>query len=214
MVFKDLDVCFIHIPKCGGTSVTSQYLISRNIKNYLGKTWRTGLEVQYERAIGRKGERQVLHNMHADADQYYPVYREHNMITQVRNPYDRFASVYKHLSSIELVNTPFVEWVPRTIECLYSGNWSACLDAGHQYIQQLHIVNPGFDASILFKHQYSYIRPEVEVHKLEEKTIWKRLKLKEGIHNVSEKHYETRYSTQNSILVRDYYERDFEELGY
>lgn len=31
---------------------------------------------------------------------------------------------------------------------------------------------------------------------------------------MSQKHYETEYSIQNSILVRDYYERDFEELGY
>jgi|TARA_B100001093_G_scaffold246829_1_gene236313 hypothetical protein len=214
MVFEDLQTCFIHIPKCGGTSVTSQYLMSRKIRNFFGKTWRTGLEVQFNRAIGRNGDRQILHNMHADADQYYPVFREYDMVTQVRNPYDRFASAYKHLHSIELVDTPFVEWVPRAIESLYTGNWSASLDAGHQYIQHLHIVNPGFDASILFKHQYSYLRPEVEVHKLEEGTIWERLGIKRGFHNVSQKHYETEYSIQNSILVRDYYERDFEELGY
>jgi len=214
MVFEDLQTCFIHIPKCGGTSVTSQYLMSRKIRNFFGKTWRTGLEVKFDRAIGRKGDRQVLHNMHADADQYYPTFREYDMITQVRNPYDRFASAYKHLSSIELVDTPFVEWVPRAIESLYTGNWSASLDAGHQYIQHLHIVNPGFDASILFKHQYSYIRPEVEVHKLEEGTIWERLNLKPGLHNQSERKYETEYSVQNSILVRDYYERDFIEFGY
>ena len=214
MVFEDLQICFIHIPKCGGTSVSTQYLTSRNIRNFFGKTWRTGLEVQFDRAIGRKGDRQVLHNMHADADQYYPVFREYDMITQVRNPHHRFASAYKHLSSIELIDTPFVKWVPRAIESLYTGNWSASLDAGHQYIQHLHIVNPGFDASILFKHQYSYIRPEVEVHKLEEGTIWKRLGIKPGKHNVSEKEYKTPWTSHNSMLVRDYYERDFEEFKY
>jgi len=214
MVFEDLQVCFIHIPKCGGTSVSTEYLKSRNIKNFFGKTWRTGLEVQFDRAIGRKGARQVLHNMHADADQYYPVFREYDIITQVRNPHHRFASVYKHLSSIELIDTPFVKWVPRAIESLYTGNWSASLDAGHQYIQHLHIVNPGFDASILFKHQYSYIRPEVEVYKLEEGTIWKRLGINPGKHNVSEKEYKTPWTAHNSMLVRDYYERDFEEFKY
>ena len=214
MVFEDLQICFIHIPKCGGTSVSTQYLTSRNIRNFFGKTWRTGLEVQFDRAIGRKGDRQVLHNMHADADQYYPVFREYDMITQVRNPHHRFASAYKHLSSIELVDTPFVKWVPRAIESLYTGNWSASLDAGHQYIQHLHIVNPGFDASILFKHQYTFLRPEVEVHKLEAGTIWERLNLKPLLHNNSLPKYEAKWTRHNEMLIGDYYERDFIEFGY
>jgi hypothetical protein len=216
MVFRELNLCFIHIPKCGGSSITMQYHRKHEggIHSTVGKTWRPGLEVEMYRPIGREGQIQKLHNMHADADQYYPVFREYGMITQVRYPLDRFASAWKHLASVNLVDTPFDKWVPRAIENLYEGHWARSLDYPEQYIQHLSVINPGFDASILFKHQYTFLRPEVEVHKLEAGTIWERLNLKALLHNNSLPKYEAKWTRHNEMLVGDYYERDFIEFGY
>ena len=219
----DKKAIYIHIPKTGGSFIRDSlknyygfkpYYLKRPDHNQFCRIYDNSVDKHENKIFGTllyyKTSPHLNRIMNMDQEKW----NNYFIFTFVRNPYDRFASAYKHLHSIELVDTPFVEWVPRAIESLYTGNWSASLDAGHQYIQHLHIVNPGFDASILFKHQYSYLRPEVEVHKLEEGTIWERLGIERGFHNVSQKHYETEYSIQNSILVRDYYERDFEELGY
>tara|TARA_Y100000361_G_C11036604_1_gene277649 strand:- start:79 stop:378 length:300 start_codon:yes stop_codon:yes gene_type:complete len=63
----------------------------------------------------------------------------------------------------------------------------------------------------LFMPQWTYVRPEVEIHKMEEKTIWKRL-------NVDERHYnqgaEIDCSGEYKRFVADYYARDFETFDY
>ena len=222
MVFEDKRICFIHIPKCGGTSVSTAYLkiLAKKEKpisrlTYAQKSWSAGLEAKTSRIIGRDNSRQTLYNMHASYDKYYPVYRDYKFITQVRNPITRFASIWKHLSSIDLVDTSFVKWVPRAIGALREGHWAKSLDNHEQYIQMLSCVNPMFDASLLLKHQFLYVAGgEVEVHKLEEGTIWEAAGLIKRHENNSAPIWKGEWTKENKILVRDYYERDFEKFGY
>ena len=61
MVFEDRRICFIHIPKCGGTSVSTAYIhtLPDGGKGIASKTWSAGLEAKTSRIIGRDNERQM-----------------------------------------------------------------------------------------------------------------------------------------------------------
>ena len=52
------------------------------------------------------------------------------------------------------------------------------------------------------------------VHKLEEKTIWKRLGIKEKHKNIGKNRQEIVWSDETRSVFTRYFERDFKQFGY
>ena len=67
---------------------------------------------------------------------------------------------------------------------------------------------------IMGKPMWYWIDREVEVHKLEEETIWKRLGIKERKRNVGRNRKEVTWSDEAQSMFTRYYERDFKQFGY
>ena len=53
-----------------------------------------------------------------------------------------------------------------------------------------------------------------DIHKLEEKTIWKRLGIKEVRYNVSNEKYKITWNQEILDLIYEFYEKDFRQFGY
>ena len=194
MIWHNRKIVFIHIPKCGGTSVRKA--IQKKIPGkHQNRTWVRGWKTQ----VGN------LWNQHATYDRYsLTVPKEYKYIAQVRNPFDRFESMGKHMTRQKFTDTPFNEWGINAIDGLKEGHWKACFD------KKLpgHISDP----SVLFKPQWQWVRDDVIIFKMEDKVIWKFLDLPEENLNVSNTKGE--WSSELYKKVADFYEKDFEEFRY
>ena len=206
---------FIHIPKTGGTSVSSAYSQKYTITQFRfsTQTWSQGFATHYLRGWRNSPPHWMyVANMHATYDQYALQYPDHTYVARVRHPYNRLRSAWSHLVDISLIDTHFEQWVPRAISSMQEGRWTKCID-DKDALYELHIMKPSFDPSIIMKPQWTWVRPGVEIHKLEEKTIWKRLDIEEIEKNISRVH-EHKWTDTNRELVYNYYKRDFEEFYY
>jgi hypothetical protein len=74
-------------------------------------------------------------------------------------------------------------------------------------------MKPSFDPSIIMKPQWQWVRPGVEIHKLEDSTIWFALNLKEVRMNISNAR-EHKWTDKNKELVYEYYKKDFKDFYY
>ena len=191
---------FIWIPNCGGTSIAKHWFRKRLViwnwkEGMKTETWVRDLETI---------------NQHATYDRYAVLYPNHNYITQVRNPYGRWQATYRHLHKMGLITTwSFEEYTERARRYLPEGRyiklieeWETVWDTSHSNERRL---------DHLFMPQWTFVRPEVEVHKLEEKTIWERLGVEE-IH--LNKGAEIDCSGEYKDFVADFYARDFETFNY
>lgn len=205
MIFEDEKIIFIHIPKCGGSSVTKQ--ITRKYKKKVAmKTWSPGLNVISKWKTNDEHWVEVT-NMHATYDRYKPFYPDYQYITQIRYPMTRWESVYKHLCKLELVNTEFSEWTERASKYLPKGQFWRLFDNLDIYMNRTH-SNPS-NIEILFLPQWTWIREEVKIFKLEEGTIWEWLNLPERVDNVSPQK-ECVWSEKAENFVREFWKKDFE----
>ena len=204
MLWHSRKLGFVHIPKCGGSSI-NWAMMKAQPNTWKNKTWTRGLKVE------SMWKNTTVFSQHATYDQYAFTYPDYDYVTQVRNPITRFESAYKHLYRLGLVDRDYYVWSSEVIPHLKRGNWIKAIDNHIDYIDVLD-SNPTYDLSFLFRPQWHYVRPEVEIHKLEEGTIWKRLGLQRLHRNNSF------ISGLNSDHVKteicDLYEKDFTLFRY
>ena len=216
MILHDDKKIFIHIPKCGGYSVFHSWLASRPkyMEQFVGAaslTWKRGMSVEGRRPPKKdKDKGTLIINLHATYDRYKMLYPNYKYYTQVRNPYERWKSMWKHLRNAGLVEKEFYPWTLYCMKYLPKGDFLNCIDR-----PDLWESAPQMELDMLFYPQWTYIREEVEVHKLEDKTIWKALNLQEMHSNKSRKYY-AEFDHVNEIkgFVYNYYKLDFEQFGY
>ena len=204
MLWHSKKLGFIHIPKCGGSSV-NYAMMEAQPNNWQNRTWMRGLKVE------SMWKNTTVFSQHATYDQYAFTHPHYDYVAQVRNPITRFESAYKHLYRLGLVHRDYYVWSSEVIQPLSRGDWVSAIDSHSKYIDMVD-TNPGYDLGFLFKPQWHYVRPEVEIHKLEDGTIWKRLGLKRQHRNSS--YISGLNSDHVKTEIYDLYEKDFTLLRY
>ena len=209
MIWHNERLIFIHIPKCGGTSVRRcmQHKIGGK---HLNRTWIHGWKTFIE---------PNLWNQHATYDQYALTFRDYTYCTQVRNPYTRFESMWKHCIRIGLTTEDFYDWGNRTIDGLVVGDWEEACDKDKQELILGYYYNRNDIPSLLFQPQWRWVRSPVKVFKLEEMTIWDYLKLSPVHKNNSAESPKMEgkdilWSTSLREKVYEVYREDFRKFRY
>ena len=209
MIWHNERLIFIHIPKCGGTSVRRcmQHKLGGKHKN---RTWIHGWKTFVE---------PNLWNQHAYYDQYALVYRDYTYCTQVRNPYTRFESMWKHCIRADLTTKDFYEWGNRTIDNLAVGDWEFACDDDRRELMIEYYYSKKDILSMLFQPQWRWVRSPVKVFKLEDMTIWDYIKLPPIHENNSQKDKrvasrEIVWSQELREKVYEVYREDFRKFRY
>lgn len=154
MVIVDEKRIFIHIPKTGGTSINQRYIQTKGIK--------TKVALPRHPFIIHNGKRSEWHFTY---DRAYTQFPDYEYFTVIRNPLDRWVSVYKHFLVRKLVSEGLEKWTEKVMKTLPAFDF---LDSKYQYdyTQYEKFIHP----------QWMYYRePEVQVHTIE--TIWSALGL-------------------------------------
>ena len=196
----DNDLIFIWIPNNGGTSIAKAWFQ----KGTVIWNWKEGMKT--ETNIGHL----TTINQHATYDKYAVLYPNHKYIAQVRNPYERWTATYRHLRKMGLIRTwTFGHYTARAEQYLPSGRYIKLIEEWETVWDTSHSNERRIDH--LFMPQWTFVRPEVEIHKMEEKTIWKRIGVEEVHLN---KGAEVECSGEYKDFVADFYARDFKEFNY
>ena len=209
MIWHDEKLIYVHIPKCGGTSVRRAMQAKIGGK-HLNRTWIDGWKTFIE---------PNLWNQHATYDQYALTFRDYTYCTQVRNPYTRFESMWKHCIRVGLTTKEFYEWGNRTIDGLALGNWEDACDKDKKELILGYYYNRNDIPSLLFQPQWRWVRSPVKVFKLEEMTIWDYLKLSPVHKNNSAESPKMEgkdilWSTSLREKVYEVYREDFRKFRY
>jgi len=194
------DLIFIWIPKTGGTSIASlRFKEKQTFWN-----WKEGMKTETD----IHGFHTI--NQHATYDRTAVLYPDADYITQVRNPYDRWKSIYRHLRTMGLISTwTFEHFTARAEQYLPSGRYIKLIEEWETVWDTTQANDRRLEH--LFMPQWTFVRPEVEVHKLEERTIWKRLGAEERHIN---KGADVDCSGEYKEFVNKFYARDFKEFNY
>lgn len=213
MIIHDKREVYIHIPKCGGIAVTRSYIAQyfiKDKKNHLvHRSWKGGVTAEYIRE-GKKDRTRGLHynNIHATYDQIAIQYPDYKYFTVIRNPIDRWESLYRHgCDNNFIVDWDIVTWTKSAISSLQNGAyWGTAQNL--DYFEKAHFRLGNLE--VLYLPAWTYYRePEVEVHRLEDHTIW------EATGTIRNNHHKsiTQIPQYNRELVQeliyDYYKKDF-----
>ena len=209
MIWHDEKLIYVHIPKCGGTSIRRAMQAKAGGK-HLNRTWIEGWKTFIE---------PNLWNQHATYDQYALTFRDYTYCTQVRNPYTRFESMWKHCVRIGLTTEDFYDWGNRTIDGLAVGDWEEACDKDKRELILGYYYNRTDIPSLLFQPQWRWVRSPVKVFKLEEMTIWEYLKLSPTHENNSAESPKMEgkdilWSTSLREKVYEVYREDFRKFRY
>ena len=211
MVIYDKKSCFIHIPKCGGISIARAWLAQQDKKFlFQHRNWQTGLNADFIReGVSKATKGTVFNNIHATYDQLALQYPDYKYYTVIRNPLTRWESLYKHnCDEGFIVDWDIITWTRKAIQSLENGAYFGTIQNLDLFEKSL--VRMG-SYHVMYLPAWVYYRePEVEVHKLENQTIWKEMGLMKNIHHASITQL-AGYDTEKVYnLIYNYYKKDFE----
>lgn len=196
MVIEQEEKVFIHIPKTGGTSINSRYIKKYRMNSVLKHSRHPFIIYQ------NRGDR-VISEWHFTYDQAYTQFPDYKYYTVIRHPVSRWVSIYKHFLMRDfIVGMSLYEWTEKVMDSLPRFDFFN----GHKFEYEQSFM----DFHKFFMPQWMYYRePEVEVHRMEDQTIWKALGLrpqhiKKGIDIPN-------FDGQVIFdMIYDYYKKDFE----
>lgn len=192
MIIKPENRIFIHIPKTGGTSITTRYIQKYDMirRTKLGTS-------NHPFIIFDDSNRVTKTEWHFTYDRAFMQFPNFEYFTVIRNPLDRWISVYKHFYMRRLIKEGIEQWTEKTINKLPAVHFEDGHDPFNVY-QSHKFIHP----------QWMYYRePEVKVFTIN--SVWKYANLqpqhiKRGV--------EIRKFNRNIIkeMIYNYYKKDFE----
>lgn len=145
---------FIHIPKTGGTSITTRYIQKYNIRQKLGTS-------NHPFIIHSK----TRSEWHFTYDRAFMQFPDYDYFTVIRNPLDRWISMYKHFYMRKFIKEGIEQWTEKVIKKLPTVYFEDGHDAFNTY--QSH--------KFLWPQWMYYREPEVKVFTID--TVWKHANL-------------------------------------
>jgi hypothetical protein len=209
---------YIHIPKCGGTSVELALLKNEGIemKNYMKDDLNFLSEEQKQKfRIG------YMHNgictQHRKIDEYKSEnQKKYFTFTFIRNPWERFLSEYFYISkALKLDNrlneyNDFVKLFP-TFKHFVCGNFEKYFFAGHQHLQIDFVLNANQGKLTNFvgrcedmQYDFDYVCGKIGIPKI--KLPYR--------NPTKHKHYTEYYDEETRQIVAEKYAKDIEYFGY
>ena len=212
MIAHDKKWCYIHIPKCGGLSITRAWLAQQDKKTwktYQHRNWQIGLNADFIREGLTVSSGAIFNNIHATYDQLALQYPDYDYYTVIRNPLTRWESLYRHnCDEGFIVDWDIITWTKKAIQSLENGAYFGTIQNIDYFEKSL--VRMG-SYHVMYLPAWVYYRePEVEVHKLEDQTIWNKLGVMRNIHHASVTQLAGYNTEEVKEMIYNYYRKDFE----
>ena len=203
---------FIHIPKCGGTSVELALLKNEGIqmKNYDKDDLNfLSVEQQQKYRIGYNYE--GVSTQHRKIDQYKDSKeKKYFTFTFIRNPWERFLSEYFYIRKVSKERDKFKKQFP-TFNHFVKDDYLMWLFAGHEHLQIDFVLNANKHKMINFigrcedmQYDFDYVCGKIGIPKIE-------LPYRNP---TKHKHYTEYYDDETRQIVAEKYAKDIEYFGY
>lgn len=217
MIIHENKEVYIHIPKCGGISVTRSYIAkyfaeqekAENRYILQHRSWNNLAAEYIRRSKNPSIDNTIFNNIHASYDQIALQYPDYKYYTVIRHPLDRWESLYKYnCDNYFIIDWDIITWTKIAMESLWRGSYIGVVQDVPEF-EKAHVRVGSYD--VMYKPAWTYYRePEVEVHRLEDQTIWKRLGLINNNHHKSITQLAPYDRSVVQELIYDYYKKDFE----
>jgi len=194
---KNTNYIFIHIPKCGGTSIIHALKKTNRIDGVIG----------------------IAHSKVSDYLNSNKTY-----VTTVRNPYNRFFSYYhfliewskKRVDGKLPLKGRTIEQYKRIIKIMKEIKFEGWVYSLLNKNKINNLIKEYYIPQHAFTLQYDWIKDanKLSIHKLEEQTIWKFLNLTK-LHSKKSTYKTTKgYTKEQAEIVYKYYQKDFDYFKY
>jgi len=194
---KNTNYIFIHIPKCGGTSIIHTLKKTNRIDGVIGSA-------------------------HSKVSDYLNSNKTY--VTTVRNPYNRFFSYYhfliewskKRVDGKLPLKGRTIEQYKRIIKIMKEIKFEGWVYSLLNKNKINNLIKEYYIPQHAFTLQYDWIKDanKLSIHKLEEQTIWKFLNLTK-LHSKKSTYKTTKgYTKEQAEIVYKYYQKDFDYFKY
>lgn len=194
---KNTNYIFIHIPKCGGTSIIHALKKTNRIDGVIGSA-------------------------HSKVSDYLNSNKTY--VTTVRNPYNRFFSYYhfliewskKRVDGKLPLKGRTIEQYKRRIKIMKEIKFEGWVYSLLNKNKINNLIKEYYIPQHAFTLQYDWIKDanKLSIHKLEEQTIWKFLNLTK-LHSKKSTYKTTKgYTKEQAEIVYKYYQKDFDYFKY
>jgi|SRR6056300_1454149 hypothetical protein len=194
---KNTNYIFIHIPKCGGTSIIHALKKTNRIDGVIGSA-------------------------HSKVSDYLNSNKTY--VTTVRNPYNRFFSYYhfliewskKRVDGKLPLKGRTIEQYKRIIKIMKEIKFEGWVYSLLNKNKINNLIKEYYIPQHAFTLQYDWIKDanKLSIHKLEEQTIWKFLNLTK-LHSKKSTYKTTKgYTKEQAEIVYKYYQKDFDYFKY
>ena len=194
---KNTNYIFIHIPKCGGTSIIHALKKTNRIDGVIGSA-------------------------HSKVSDYLNLNKTY--VTTVRNPYNRFFSYYhfliewskKRVDGKLPLKGRTIEQYKRRIKIMKEIKFEGWVYSLLNKNKINNLIKEYYIPQHAFTLQYDWIKDanKLSIHKLEEQTIWKFLNLTK-LHSKKSTYKTTKgYTKEQAEIVYKYYQKDFDYFKY